>query len=137
MSSTEYTTISPSNLQLIIDALGDYANQTGIDFAQNPFTKELQRTNTPNDILKLLQQRENAFIQYYNRNWMLINCFSLAVRVLQIFSQKLGDVVSLVSIANLFLFLFRCDRFNSTSLALPSCKGHFCWNRCSPHCMSV
>jgi hypothetical protein len=97
MSSTEHTIISPSNLQLIIDALGDYAYRMGIDFAQNPFAEELQRTNTPNDILNLLQEREKAFIQYRNRNRTLINCFSPGVRVLQIFSQKLGDAVGLVS----------------------------------------
>jgi len=97
MSSTENTTISPSNLQLIIDALGDYARRMGIDFAQNPFAEELQRTNTPNDILILLQERENAFIQYRNRNRTLINCFSPAVRVLQIFSAELGGAVGLVS----------------------------------------
>jgi len=97
MSPTEHTTISPSNLQLIIDALGDYARRMGIDFTQNSFAEELQRTNTPNDILKLLQQREEAFIKFRNRNRTLINCFSPAVPVLHIFSQKLGDAVSLVS----------------------------------------
>ena len=97
MSSTQHTTISPSNLQLIIDALGDYAQRMGIDFAQNPFAEELQRTNAPNDILNLLQEREKAFIQYRNTNRTLINCFSPAVRFLQIFSGKLGDAVGLVS----------------------------------------
>ena len=97
MSSTEHTTISTSNLQLIIDALGDYARQMGIEFAQNPFAEELQRTNTPNEILNLLQEREKAFIRYRNRNRTLINCFSPAVRVLQVFSAKLGDAVGLVS----------------------------------------
>jgi hypothetical protein len=134
MSSTEHTTISPSNLQLIIDALGAYAHRMGIDSAQNPFAEELQRTNAPNDILDLLQRREKAFIRYRNTNRTLINCFSPAVRVLHIFTQKLGDAVSLVSF---FLFSFRCDRFNSTSLALPSCKGYICRDRCSPHCMSI
>ena len=136
MSSTEHTTISPSNLQLIIDALGDYALRMGIDFAQNPFAEELRHTNTPNGILNLLQEREEAFTQYRNRNRTLINCFSPAVRVLHILSEKLG-VVSLVSFATPFLFSFRCDRFNSTSLALPSCKGYLCRNRCSPHCTSI
>ena len=134
MSSTEHTKISPSNLQLIIDALGDYAQRMGIDFAQNTFAEELRHTNTPNGILNLLRQREEAFVQYRNRNRTLINCFSPAVRVLHIFSQKLGDVVSLVSF---FLLSFPCDRFNSPSLALPSCKGYICRNRCSPHCMST
>jgi hypothetical protein len=119
MSSTEHTTISPSNLELIIDALGDYTLRMGIDFSQNTFVEELQRTNTPNDILNLLQQREEAFIQYRNRNRTLINCFSPAVRVLHIFSEKLGDMVNLVSFAIPFLFSFRCDRFDST-LVSPS-----------------
>jgi hypothetical protein len=137
MSSTEHTTISPSNLQLIIDALGDYARRMGIDFDQNPFAEELERTNTPNGILNLLQEREKAFIKYRNRNRTLINCFSPAVRVLHVFSQKLGDVASLVSFITAFLFSILCDRFNSTSLALPSCKGYLCRNRCSPHGTSI
>ena len=137
MSSAEHTPASPSNLQLIIDALGDYAQRMGIDFAQNPFADELQRTNTPNEIINLLQQREKAFIQYRNRNRTLIDCFSPAVRVLHIFSQKLGDTVGLVSFLTLFLFSFQCDPFNSTSLALPSCKSYLCRNRCSPHCTSI
>jgi len=103
MSSTERTTIPPSNLQVIIDALGEYARRMGIDFAQNPFAEELQRTSTSNDILNLLQEREEAFIHYRNRNRTLISSFSPAVRVLHIFSQKLGDAVSLVSFTNLFL----------------------------------
>jgi hypothetical protein len=102
MSSTEHTTISPSNLQLIIDSLGDYAHRMGIDFAQNPFAGELQRTNTPNDILNLLQEREKAFLQYRDRNRTLINCLSPAVRVLHIFSEKLCDAVSLVSFKTCF-----------------------------------
>ena len=104
MSSTEHTTISPSNLQLIIDALGDYAHRMGIDFAKNPFAEELQHTNTPNDILNLLQQRENAFIQYRNRNRKLVSGFSQAVRVLHIFSEKLGHAVTLVSFTTYFVF---------------------------------
>jgi hypothetical protein len=71
--------------------------------ARNPFAEELQRTNTPSDILNLLQQREQAFMQYRNRNRTLVNCFSPAVRVLHVFSEKLGDAVSLVSFATLFL----------------------------------
>ena len=114
MSSTEHTTISPSNLQLIIDASSDYAHRMGIDFAQNSLAEELQRTNTPNDILNLLQQRENAFLHYRNRNRTFIDCFSPAVRVLHIFSEKLGDMVNLVSFATLCLFSFRSDVTGST-----------------------
>jgi len=97
MSSTGHTTLSRSDLQSITDALGDYARRMGIDFSQNPFADELQRSNTPNAILELLQEREKAFINYRDGNRTLINCFSPAVRVLHVFSGKLGDAVSLVS----------------------------------------
>jgi hypothetical protein len=138
MSSTERTALSPSHLQVIIVALGDYARRMGIDFAQNPFAEELQRMSTSNDVLNLLQQREEAFIQYRNRNRTLISSFSPAVRVLHIFSEKLGDAVSLVSFTTHFHVSFLlCDRCNSTSLALPSCKGYLCRDRCSPHCTSI
>ena len=96
MSSTGTTTNSP-NLQLITNALADYSRRMGIDFSQNPFADELQRSNTPNAILKLLQEREKAFIKYREQNRTLINCFSPAVRVLHVFSGILGEAASLVS----------------------------------------
>jgi hypothetical protein len=94
---TGHPTISSSNLQLIIDALGDYADRMGIDFSTNPFAAELQRCNTPDAILRLLRQRENAFIRFRESNRTLINCFSPAVQVLHAFSATFGEAVSLVS----------------------------------------
>lgn len=98
MSSIGQTTMttSPSTLQLVIDALGDYANQTGIDLSQNPFAEKLQLCRNPNAILELLQERENTFRTYREGNRTLINCLSPAVRVLHAFSGVLGEV-SLVS----------------------------------------
>jgi hypothetical protein len=96
-ASTGHSTISSSNLRLIIDALGDYADQMGIDFSKNPFAAELQRCNTPDAILELLRERENAFIKFRERNRTLINCFSPAVQVLHAFSATFGEAVSLVS----------------------------------------
>jgi hypothetical protein len=101
--STGRTTIanseSHSNFQLVVDALADYADQTGIDLSQNSFALRLQLINTPNDILELLREREKAFIKYregirFNRT--LINCLSPAVRVLHAFSGTLGEAFSLV-----------------------------------------
>jgi hypothetical protein len=101
--STGRTTIanseSHSNFQLVVDALADYADQTGIDLSQNPFALGLQLVNTPNDILELLHEREKAFVKYRegNRfNRTLINCLSPAVRVLHAFSGTLGEAASLV-----------------------------------------
>src|SRR5712675_3598493 len=105
---TAQTTTLPSNssfnLQLIIDALADYAKTTGIDLSQNPFANKLQLARAPDDILQLLQEREKAFKEYRSRNRTLINCLSPAVNVLHAFSFTLGEAASLVSHASLCFF---------------------------------
>jgi hypothetical protein len=100
MSSTVQTsssTSSTSNIRLITDALVDYTNTTGIDLSKNPFAAEIERANTPDAILKLLQEREKAFKDYREGNRRLINCLTPAVNVIQAFSGILGEAVSLVS----------------------------------------
>jgi hypothetical protein len=93
---------SPSNFQLIVDALADYAIQTGIDLSTDPFAAKFQQSNTPNTILELLQEREKAFKEYRDGNRRLINCLSPAVRVLDTFSGILGEAISLASSARFF-----------------------------------
>jgi hypothetical protein len=97
MSSIEHPTISPSNLQLIIDALGEYANLTGIDLSKNPFAEKLQLSTSPDSILELLRERENAFKEYRDGNRRLINTLSPAVQVLHAFSSILNEAADLVS----------------------------------------
>jgi hypothetical protein len=102
MSSTEHTISSPSVFQSIIDAaLDDYANLTGIDLSQNPFVEKLQRSDTPDAILELLQEREKTFKEYRDENRRLISCLSPAVRVLHAFSGILGEAVSVVRLVSL------------------------------------
>ena len=96
MSSTRQTT-SPTNVQLIISALAEYSKQTGVDLSNNPFTSTLEQSNSPEDIVQLLQQREKAFKDYRDGNRRLINCLSPAVKVLHAFSGILGEAVSLAS----------------------------------------
>jgi hypothetical protein len=97
MSSTGQETSSTSNIQLIIDALADYAKITGIDLSTSPFAATLEQSNSLETILQQLQGREKAFKEYRDDNRRLINCLSPAVKVLQAFSGVLGEVVSLVS----------------------------------------
>ena len=97
MSLTGRATPSPSNLQLIINALADYAKQTEIDVTNNPFYERIKLLNSPKDILELLQERENAFRQYREGNRKLISSLSPAVEVLHALSGILGEAVSLVS----------------------------------------
>ena len=89
---------STSNVQLIVDALADYAKITGIDLSKTPFASTLEQSNSPEAILELLEGREKAFKEYRDNNRRLINCLSPAVKVLQAFSGILGDAASLVSV---------------------------------------
>jgi hypothetical protein len=96
--STGQPTTSTSNTQLIIDAaLADYAKITGIDLPNNPFAATLEHSNSPEDILRLLQEREKSFKEYRDGNRRLISCLSPAVKVLQAFSGILGETTSQVS----------------------------------------
>jgi hypothetical protein len=97
MSSTGHTTTPNSNLQLIIDALADYANQTGTDLSKNPFTEKIEHCSTPDAILELLQEREKAFKEYRDANRRIVDCLSPAVRVLHMCSGILGEALSPVS----------------------------------------
>jgi hypothetical protein len=131
MSPTGQSTSSTSNLQLIIDALADYAKITGIDLSKNPFAAALEQSNSPEAILQLLQGREKGFKEYRDGNRKLINCLSPAVKVLQAFSGILGGAVSLVSHTSHLVSLL----FNVTSPGpLPTSKCFACWVRCPPCC---
>src|SRR6202789_1480108 len=97
MSSAGQTTSSPSTVQSIIDALADYTKVTGIDLSKNPFAAAIERSNSPEAILELLQEREKAFKEYRDGNRRLISSLNPAVKVIQAFSGILGEAVSLVS----------------------------------------
>jgi hypothetical protein len=98
MSWTEQATSSPSHIQLITDALADYARITGIDLSESPFAATLEQSNSPEAILQLFQGRERTFKgSYRDGNRGLMTCLSPVVNVLQAFSEILGEEVSQVS----------------------------------------
>jgi hypothetical protein len=97
MASTGQAT-PPSDFQLIINAaLADYEKQTGIDLTKNSFAENIERANSPEAILELLQGREKAFREYRDVNRGLISYLSPVVKVLHASSGILGEAVSLVS----------------------------------------
>jgi hypothetical protein len=97
MSSTGQAIFSTSTIQSIIDALADYTKVTGIDLSNNPFAAAIERLNSPEAVLELLQEREKAFKEYRYGNRRLISCLRPTVNVIQAFSGILGEAVSLVS----------------------------------------
>jgi hypothetical protein len=134
MSSTGQAASSASRVQLIIEAaLADYTKNTGIDLSKTPFAAALEQSNSPDAILQLLHDRENAFKQYRDGNRSLINCLSPAVNVIQAFSGIIGEAVNLVSLA--------CpsdDTLTVTSPdSLPTSKRFVCCRRYSPCCTSL
>ena len=107
--------MSSPNFRLILDALDDYAKQTGIDLTKNPFADKLQGCNSPDSILALLQDKANAFKDFRDGNRKLINWLSPVVQVLHAFSGILGEAVSLVSpgidlsyLIDFYACAFRC-----------------------------
>ncbi|KAN0113450.1 hypothetical protein V8E52_007731 [Russula decolorans] len=75
MSSTGQatsSTSSTSNIQLITNALAEYAKITGVDLSKNPFAAAIEQLNSPEAILELLQEREKAFNEYRDNNRRLI-----------------------------------------------------------------
>ena len=98
MSSIRQASSSSSNFQLIINALADYAKLTGIDLTKSPSAEKIERSNSPEAILELLQEREKAFKEYREVGRRLISCLNPTIKVLHAFSGILGEAVSMVSV---------------------------------------
>ena len=88
-------TSSPSStIQSIIDAaLEDYTKLTGTDLSKTPFAIALEQSNSLEVVLQLLHDREKAFKEYRDDDRKLINCLSPAVKVVQAFSDIIGEAV--------------------------------------------
>jgi len=95
-------------------------NERGIQLSKDPFAEKIQLFKSPDDILRLLQERERAFKEYRDRNRTLISCLTPAVNVIHAFSATLGEVVSLVSRTHGFfttsILLFQPNLGRSLSL---------------------
>ena len=87
-----------TSIRPILDAaFAEYAKQIGIDPAKHPFAYQLQTCHSPDDVLKLLEIKANEFKDYRDGNRKLINCLKPVVNVIHVFSDTLGEAVSLVS----------------------------------------
>ena len=87
-----------ASFQAILDkALADYCEQTGVDLDKHPFTDELRGSDSPDNVLKLLENKANASKVYRDGNRKLINWLSPVVQVVHTLSGVLGQAVSLMS----------------------------------------
>jgi hypothetical protein len=84
-----------TSFQKILDkALDEYREQIGIELDKHPFTDELRGRGSPDDILKLFEDKANAFKAFRDGNRKLINWLSPVVRVISTLSGVLGQAVS-------------------------------------------
>jgi hypothetical protein len=131
MSSTgpAMLTSSTSTIPSIIDAaLADYTKLTGTDLSKTPFAIALEQSNSLEAVLQLLLEREKAFKEYRDDDRKLLNCLSPAVKVLQAFSDIVGEAVSQVKphmpSGDSFLTVISSD-------PLLTSKRLVCWHRYS------
>ena len=95
-----------TSFQAILDkALDDYREQIGIELDKHPFADELRGRDSPDDVLKLLEDKANAFKAYRDGNRKLISRLSPVVQVIHTLSGVLGQAVSLTSRTHWFSLL--------------------------------
>jgi hypothetical protein len=119
------STTSSSNFQLVVDALADYANQTGIDLTKHPFANQIHNCDSVDAILQLLQDKASQFRAYRDEHRKLINCLNPVVQLLYAVSGTLGEALVLVSLQNQSTF----SRYNLTLTSVgtvSTCKGNIC-----------
>jgi fungal STAND N-terminal Goodbye domain len=130
------STTTSSNYQCIFDAaLTDYAKQTGIDLITHPFVQSLQTCDSADAILNLFEDKAKEFRTYRDGNRKSIDCLKPVVQVLHTVAGILGEVATLVSLANRFALSDRIFMalFPGT---VPTNKGNPRWRRCALHCAS-
>ncbi|KAI9449709.1 hypothetical protein BJY52DRAFT_1227590 [Lactarius psammicola] len=81
----------PSNLQPILDAaLSEYKKKTGQGLLDHPIATELQRCDTVDAVLAILQDQARAFQQYKDGDQRLMKWIGPLTQVLFAFSGTLG-----------------------------------------------
>ena len=87
------------SFQAIFDkALADYCAQIGVELDKHPFINELRGRDSPENVLKLLEDKANAFKVYRDGNRKLINWLSTLVRVIHTLSSILAAGSQAVSL---------------------------------------
>ncbi len=131
MSLRETAQMPTVSFQPILDAaLADYTNQIGIDLANHPLADGLRSCGSPDDVLKLLEDKANQFKDFRDGNRKLLNWLSPVVHVVHTLSAVLGASITLVSRNILVLSTYFFSPFLLPGSVRTS-KGDLCWRGCS------
>jgi hypothetical protein len=93
---------------ILVAALDNYFNQTGIDLTKHPSAEQFQNCRSPDDVLRLLLERESAFTDYRNKYRKLIDSLRPVVQVVHATSSILGEAAGLVSSGRCILPIRPC-----------------------------
>src|SRR6266702_1281737 len=116
MSSSSKTSASSSDFISILDAaLSEYNKKTGKDLLDQPLATDLGCCASVDDILTMLQHHANAFEQFRRGDHRLMKWIGSSVRVLDAFSETLGESVGLVRLrgrihGDLYIITLLCRR---------------------------
>ena len=110
-------------------ALSDYCEQIGVKLDKHPFAEELRGRDSPDDVLKLLEDKANAFKVYRDGNRELINWLSPVIQVVHTLSGVLGEAVS----HNLNMRVIVDFVIVGILGTISSSEGNLCWHRCPHH----
>ena len=113
-----------SSLQLLLNvALQDYENRTGLKLLDHPFAKELEKCDSVDSIVSLLQELVREFCEF-REDGKIMKPLKCAVHVLHMLSSStaLGEGIGLVRCRTLSSFLFPDIYYKGS----PTCKGSTC-----------
>ncbi|KAF8265421.1 hypothetical protein EI94DRAFT_1702471 [Lactarius quietus] len=83
-----------TSIQTILDkALADYREQSGVELDKHTLSEELRGRDSPDAVLKLLEDKANAFKVYRDGNRKLIKWLSPVVQVIHTLSGVLGETL--------------------------------------------
>ena len=92
-----------TSFQAILDkALDDYREQISVELDKHPLINELRGSSSPDDILKLLEDKAKAFKTYRDGNRKLITWLSPVVQVVHTLSGVIGQAVSVSLIGRMY-----------------------------------
>lgn len=124
--------VSSISFQTILrTALADYSKQVGIDLAAHPLTDRFQSCGSPDDVLKLLEDKAKEFKDFRDGNRKLLDWLHPVVQVVHTLSAVLGTSLTLVGGIPLchVCFFYHQVLFPGS---VPTSKGDLCWSGC-PH----
>ncbi|KAH8990687.1 hypothetical protein EDB86DRAFT_2831111 [Lactarius hatsudake] len=120
------------SFQPILDAaLADYSKEVGIDLEMHPLADGLRSCDSPDDVLKVLEDKANQFKDFRDGNRKLLNWLSPVVKVVHTLSGVLDASIALVPFGPAKAIFAGMDVFITVRILLhsesQSASPHFIW----------